>query len=335
MLARFIDLKNKLACNDISSWLERYGISEITVYPEFLNCVVETYHIKGKYVICLEKDELLGIASFYHKQNLFGRNGLTSIPGGFWAKNKTAESVLMRALNHVGREHNLTGPFFSDLHNPLQTIPSKPKCFRAVKHLNGNEDDLLASYSKNIRRDIRNAEKYGLILEDSDDIEAFYSVWSHNMRDLGTPPIPRLFFINFVKNFKQKLKIFLVKKDSQTIGGALVYHTNDYAADIWLSSLRKYFKYGPNIFLYHEMFKWACRQGITTFDLGRSRPASGNEKFKLRFRSVLRPLFSYPTIPESKSGKKMNTLLSNAWKKLPVRVSTAMGSLIRRYIPFG
>ncbi|MBW2005887.1 MAG: GNAT family N-acetyltransferase [Deltaproteobacteria bacterium] len=329
-----IDINNPEERKRLSGWLDNVRLANVYIKPEFQKAFLETYRLRGHYLVCLKKGKLSAVASFYERRNLGGPKGLVSIPSGFWAKDSDAEEELINALREIVLNQRLKGPYFRNLYNPLLSLRSQNMAYRAVRYLDGDEEELLSSYSKNIRRDIRIAEKNGLIVKESNDVQTFYSIWAHNMRDLGTPPMPIRLFYHLKKYFNDKVKILSVFKNNKAIGGAFIIRNHEYATDMCLSSLRPYFRYYPNTLLYHKMLTWASERGVKIFDLGRSQPGSGNEIFKLRFRAKLLPLYYYPYIRNSSIEKITKSIFIKIWKRFPVTLSNKVGPLLRMYIPF-
>jgi hypothetical protein len=335
MAIAFLDLNNIDERKKQTAILNEIGPHSVAIFPAFLKSVQDTYNLNCLYITCFDNGRLYGVGAFYERRDIRGRITLVSLPGGFYAVNHVAEKEMIKSLNNYTKDKDMNGPVFCDLQVPLQALNSQNIYFRAVKHLNKDEKDVTSSFSKNIRRDYKTAKKKGLRLVESKDVAAFYEVWARNMRDLGTPPMPISFFLNLQKNFQESIDVLLVKKSDKTIGGAFVIQSGDYAINLFASSLKSYFKFYPNIFLYYEMIIWACRNGIETFDLGRSQPGSGNEKFKLRFGSKLFPLYTYPGLINSRRKLMINSILAGTWKYVPVKASNILGPYIRNYIPFG
>lgn len=331
-MIKLIDIDNVEERKKLRVSFENINSFVPSLWPEFLKAVKDTYNILGFYIICFNENELTGIASFYKKPAVIGKRTLVSVPGGFWAKNELYEIELIEALNKISLDQGLNGPVYRDLNISLTTINTKNTAFEAVKFLPEDEEELLSSYSKNIRRDIRHSKRYNLNVDDSNDVKSFYTVWANNMRDLGTPPVHSRFFYYIKKYFKENTKILLVRKEDQVIGGVFIHYYKDCATGLYFSNLKKYSKCFPNIFLYNEMLKWSCRNGIKIFNMGRSQPGSGNEKFKLRFKAKLIPLYSYPYYSHQGT---MKSILTNTWKYVPFKLSNLTGPIIRRYIPFG
>ncbi len=326
-----LDYRSRSEVNLIGERLDALRFRSMTVYPQFLSAVTNTFRTEGYYLYCTEGERLTGISTSFERMNPFASRTLSSIPGGFWAEDEKSERLLWDALLDIVATRKLNAFELKDLHGPLFTRPTRINAYRAVRRLVPGQD-LMSTYSKNIRRDIRAAVKYGLRMEESAKVEPFYTVWAHHMRDLGTPPLSLGFFKNLQDAFGGNSKIFLVKRNAETIGGAFILYNRNYATDLYLSSLRSHFKYLPNVFLYHEMMSWAARNGIGFFDLGRSQPAGTNEKFKLRFGAELLPLYSCPGL--EKTYPAWMRLFPIIWKRIPISVSNRLGPSIRRYRPF-
>ena len=335
MIVEIVDL-NTLNENEMkSSFPSHFCSSNISLFPGFLKAVLDTFRLKGIYLTCLDNKIPVGVAALYEKLNLTGGKTLVSVPGGFWAKDRDAEIEMINTIKSYINKKRIKGPVFCDLQNPLFTLDSQNRYYRAVKYIDGDEQATISTFSKNIRRDYKTAVKNGLKLVESDDSGVFYKIWGENMRYLGTPPVPHDFFLNLKKYLQEKVQILLVQKDNHINGGAFVIRYGDYAIDLYASSLKSYFMHYPNIFLYYEMIVWACRNGIKTFDLGRSQPGSGNEKFKLRFRAELTPLYTYPGITKGGVSTMFNFIFAETWKYMPLKMSNLIGPRLRRYIPFG
>lgn len=327
-----INISDCVACIKINDGIENLKYKNVVLYPGFLRTIMDTYNVSGVYYVCFKKKEIVGIGAFYEKLSLFSKNTLVSVPGGFWTETEEVENKIICAITDYTRNKKIKGPVFKDLQRPLLTLPSKKTAYRATRVVDGK---FLQSYSKNIRRNLKNAQNKGLYVEESDDIKAFYDIWSTNMRDLGTPPIPVGFFMNLKANYQNNSQLLIVRKNGRCIGGSFILYTKDYATDLYISSLRSSFKDSPNVLLYHCMLKWAYDHGVKKFDLGRSQPGSGNERFKLRFGAQLEPLYSFPLNKTHTSKSYLNSFVVNSWKKLPLSVSNKVGPKIRRYIPFG
>ena len=106
----------------------------------------------------------------------------------------------------------------------------------------------------------------------------------------------------------------------------------------WASSLREYSRLSPNMLLYWTMLEYACDNGYSYFDFGRSSPDEGTYKFKKQWGAEPIPLHWHyillngqPIIEETSEKSKFEKAI-HFWKKLPVRVTKIIGPMIRKNI---
>lgn len=333
MKINYLDMDNPEQVDYIKKSLEEYSDTVIFMLPQFLQVVRNTYNFKVYYLTCDRNNELTGIASFYEKPGLIGRKSLESVPGGVWTKDSASEKFLIDELKKVARKNNLSGPYFKDLYRSLNTNKSSKIVYRAVLELPKDEEQLTASYSSNLRRKIRKAKRNGLVVRESKEIDKFYHIWAHNMRDLGTPVISFTFFRNIKEFFELNSFLLSVEKGNECIGGVILLKLGDRVIDPYISCLRSTLNLYPNNLLYHEMLLWGIKQKCRYFDLGRSQPGSGNEKFKLQYGAKLRPLYSYGS-DKIQVNSLLGRLATSCWKKMPLPVTNSLGPKIRRCIPF-
>lgn len=334
MKIKHLNIDNFHQLDHIKKLLKRYPNTTAFMLPQYLKAVKDTYSFNVYYLICYSGNGLGGIASFYVKLSLSGKNLLESIPGGFWAKDKSLEESLIKKLRELASYHNLKGPYFKDLYKPLCSLNDPKILSRAVIELPESKEDLMKLYSRNIQRDIKNAKRNELKVTESNKLGDFYKIWSQRMRDLGTPVIPFTFFKNMKHIFGDDMTLLLVKKETRYIGGVILLHFGDIITDPYLGCLSETFKYCPNSLLYHEMLCWGVDHGYKCFDLGRSQPCSGNERFKLRFGAKLKSLYSYEA-SRFNGDNPFVKVPTFCWKKLPLFIANYLGPKIRKNIPFG
>ena len=71
----------------------------------------------------------------------------------------------------------------------------------------GGPDAVWHGLTSNVRRKVRRAQKEGMSARFGlDQVTAFYDVFSHHMRDLGTPTLPRQLFETLAQRFQPTLE---------------------------------------------------------------------------------------------------------------------------------
>lgn len=192
--------------------------------------------------------------------------------------------------------------------------------------------------SPKVRNQVRKAERAGLVLREggTELLDAFYAIFSENMRDLGSPVHARAFFAATLAAFGTGGRLLVVERDGDTLGGLVALGFKDTLYVPWASCLRRHAALCPNMLLYWGILERATREGFRRFDFGRSTRGSGTYQFKRQWGADEVPLYWY-TIPlraQRTAGSQSAGLhrLSRIWQKLPLSVSRLLGPRIRRYL---
>ena len=231
----------------------------------------------------------------------------------------------------------------------IKTEPQSPSSLenqkvRMLLPLPNSSEKLLAGFKSKLRSQIRKAEKNRLIVSLGTNqtlINDFYTVYTKNMRDLGSPVHAKKWFEQIVGAYEESCIISVVYKDNTPIGGGLVLKNAANASIPWASTLREYNKLAPNMLLYWSLLEHCADSGIVTFDFGRSTYEEGTYKFKKQWGAQPQLLHWQKfdqhgaLIKEqlaATSPGKLRPIAENVWKKLPLTITVAVGSTIRPHI---
>jgi FemAB-related protein (PEP-CTERM system-associated) len=202
------------------------------------------------------------------------------------------------------------------------------------------EDLWRDTFRGKLRSQIRRPAKEGMTSRTGlSELDAFYTVFSRNMRDLGTPVYSRRFFAEVFAAFPDTTRVFLVDSGDLTVAGAITLSWRDTIENPWASSLREYRPLAPNTLMYWRMVEHAIKTGHTTFDFGRSTPGEGTFQFKQQWGAEPSPLHweyvladgrSLPNL--SPSNPKYRAAIG-LWTRLPLAIANRLGPHIVRSIP--
>jgi lipid II:glycine glycyltransferase (peptidoglycan interpeptide bridge formation enzyme) len=192
----------------------------------------------------------------------------------------------------------------------------------------------------NLRRRVRRAERAGLstAVAGVEQIDEFYQVFAHRMRELGTPVHARMFFIAMFEAFRERARLVLVKQDRTTVGGLVAICFKHTVVVPWVTCLSAYFPLYPNMLLYWHTIRLACEEGYKQFDFGRSTRDSGTYRFKSQWGAEESPLYWYsiPTNGHSTEATGHDGLYSGVatgiWRRLPLTVTNQLGPRVRKYL---
>ncbi len=200
---------------------------------------------------------------------------------------------------------------------------------------------LWTSFKAKVRSQVRRPGKEGMYARvgRSDLLEAFYQVFSTNMRDLGTPVYSRRFFEAILHRFPEQSWIVVVfTRQGIPAAASFLLAYNQRMEIPWASSIRQLNRYSPNMLLYWQSLKLAIEQGCRLFDFGRCTPGTGTYRFKKQWGAEEKALYWYyvqeaDTLPELSPQNPKFELAIRLWSRLPVALTRLIGPPIIRQIP--
>ena len=213
---------------------------------------------------------------------------------------------------------------------------------RMVKSLiNTSPESLMLSFKSKLRSQIKRPLKEGIYVKigGMELLKDFYKVFSTNMKDLGSPVHSYKLMYMIFKYFSTYSRIFVAYYKKIPISCAFTLGLKDTLENPWASSLKRYNKFSPNMFLYWKMLEYACKKGFSYFSFGRSSYGSGTYRFKKQWGTEEIPLYwykySYYPSDEDKNiidVKEKYKMFVKLWKKMPIFFANFFGPFIRKYI---
>lgn len=312
----------------------------------------------------LNSDQVIGILPLVHLKHFIFGNRLISIPffdfGGILANDKDTEVAFLLEAMKLGKELGVSNiemrniqtlPCIDLKDSPLSgknyelskygwTLKVRSHKVRMLLELPDSSEVLLKSFKSKLRSQIKKPLKEGLEsktggLELLDD---FYSIFTVNMRDLGSPVHSKNMMRYVLEEFQEKARIIIIYKDKEAVACSLVVGYNQILENPWASTLRKFNRFSPNMLLYWKMLEYACDNGYRYFDFGRSTPDGSTYRFKKQWGAKPIPLHwiyiskGGNNIGEQISENSKFEIASQLWKKFPVSLTRVLGPRIRKYI---
>lgn len=220
---------------------------------------------------------------------------------------------------------------------PLEGFPARSDKVTVVMPLAETPEEVWSRFPSKLRSQVRRPQKAGFTARfGTDQLGAFYQVWSHNMRDLGTPVLPRRFFEAVGAHFSDRLIVGCVYSGNVPVAAAAGFVFNGECEITWASALRAYNRDAPNMMLYWEFMQKAIEAGARTFNFGRCTPGEGTHRFKLQWGGETIPLpwaVNFDAGTSSQPGWIMRTA-SAAWKRIPVPIANLTGPMLARQLPW-
>ena len=208
-----------------------------------------------------------------------------------------------------------------------------------------NADLLMTSFKSKLRSQVKKSGEhpFEVCFGGNEFLDDFYSVFSQNMRDLGTPVYSKELFRRVVDAFGRNsdgaiAEFCILCLESQPISVALLVHHRGITEVPSASTLRCWNSTGANMWMYWNLLQRAIEKGSTEFDFGRSSIDSGTYKFKEQWGAKPKQaVWQYyvrkgdPSDMRPDSPSKIR--LVKVWKKLPLWLTRLVGPSIVRGIP--
>ncbi len=232
------------------------------------------------------------------------RGGLLPETGGGWALQSESHCNFARALAQ-------------DDEAELKAIPRKQR----------------AEVRKGLAEDLTIAIGRG-----EEDRAAHYAVFCESYRNLGTPVFPRALLDSVVDGFGEDADILTVRHAGRPVASVIsVYHANA-VMPYWGGGTRDARRLRANDRMYYELMLHARRRGMTHFDFGRSKTASGAYHFKRNWGFEPEPLTYASWTAPGAAAREVNpanarlSLQIRVWQRLPLALANRLGPLIARGI---
>lgn len=277
------------------------------------------------------------------KSRVFG-NFLVSMPyfnyGGPIGDSPDIEQQLVESANALGSSLPVEHIEYRDT-IARQGMPALTHKVNMILDLPGEEAELWQQLGSKLRSQIKRAwrENPQTRIGGIDLIRDFYTVFSRNMRDLGTPVYGRSFFEAILNTFPDESRLVVVYLDSKPAAAGFLLANKDTLDIPWASTIRDYNRYSINMCLYWEILKHAIRQGFRRFDFGRSSKDAGTYRFKQQWGARPHQLFWHywlkngDQLPSINPANAKYTMAINVWKRLPLPVTRWLGPSIVKNIP--
>lgn len=300
---------------------------------------------QSEYLAARRRGRIVGVLPLVElRSRLFGRF-MVSVPfvnyGGVLSDDAAAATALLEHATALARVRRLTHVELRHLARHFPDAPCKTHKVTMLLPLDRDADRMWNLLDRKVRNQVRKAEKSELTCErgGSSLVDEFYSVFSTNMRDLGTPVYAKRFFTEILSAFPERTTVFVVRKEREAVAAGIGFTYRDRFEMPWASSLKSHRSLCPNNLLYWSAIRHAIDGGCRTFDFGRSTPNEGTFHFKAQWGAQPHQLFweyqllSAASMPDHSPKNAKFALAVELWKRLPVSIAGLLGPPIVRSIP--
>lgn len=339
------------------------GLASTTDWPAWDEFVkrqpgASVYHLSGwrtviqksfghdcPYLVAKRSDRVVGVLPLVRMQSRLFGHFMVSVPyfnyGGALAADKQAKAALLAQASAMTLAHHCSHLELRDT-QPLPDWPVRSDKVSMWLTLPSNANELWQQLGSKLRAQIKKSHGAGLRYETGgiELLDAFYLVFSVNMRDLGTPVYGKTFFENVVKLAPGQPTLVIGRdtRDRAVSAALLIQHQGRMEVP-WASTVRRANELNANMGLYWHMLQHACQQGCHTFDFGRSTQGAPTYRFKNQWGAKPVQLNWHYWLAGGGDLPKLNPdnpkyrAAIAVWQKLPVWTTQLLGPMIVRNIP--
>lgn len=343
-----IDVGN-VAPPDWDAFVSASGKASVYHRSSWLQVIPEVFGHKVFYLTARSSQgDLTGALPLVQQRSLAFGNFLTSIPffnyGGALGQDDAVIASLMRRGCELSRELGCSYTEFRDIEpRPGEWVVRTDKVAMLVD-LPADEAALSKQLGSKLRSQIKRAEREQATVHTGglELLPDFYDVFCRNMRDLGTPVYPRVFFDTLLRRCPAECQLVVVRRNEQPAAAAFLVIATGRAEIPWAACRADAKPAGFNMRLYWESLRVALAAGCREFDFGRSTPDSGTYRFKQQWGAKPRQLYWHRQLRNpgatadqgpAAEGRLMRYAVQ-VWQRLPLGVANTLGPLISPGLPW-
>lgn len=326
-------------------YLQRKNIPNIFHDFEWMQVIKETFNVKCKIALLKEDGKIIASIPFVFYRNLI--KGKCALPlhfsgfyGSIFSINDKFKNIIIEKFLNYCKKFN----YFTQI--PEINSIKESKFFHGYsiykiefKANSSLEEQFLSSANKRMRDYIKKATKSKLesLTGGLELLDQFYMLYLQNMKELGTPPLQKKFFVKIIKTFPKQSKIILIRDQTKLCSGMFLLKVS--SLEIFAPTIctpRAFEINQSSHLLYLEAAKIAQKWGCTVMNYGRSINGSGPALFKKRIGLKEIPLLMYtPYNNWTVTNPKDIFFLRHAikiWKKLPIPLTKLGGKILAKHV---
>ena len=303
-----------------------------------------TFPYRPAHLWALRGDRVVGILPLFEIRGFPWGRTLVSVPlgvyGGVAADDDEAARALLAAAHEAGVR---LGVRYVELRDGarFEELPAKDLYVTFRKELDADPEVNMARVPRNQRRSIRIAMKNSLEhrMGREEFLDDFYRIYSHSVRNLGSPVFPKALFANLLVEFGATASILGVFHEGAMVAGVFTFFDRGEVLPYYGGALKPAFKYAVNDYMYWSLMGVAAERGCRVFDFGRSKKESGSYHFKRHWGFEPTPLaYQYDlvrdrSIPDLSPRNPRFSVAIRVWRRLPLAVTERIGPLLVRFFP--
>lgn len=326
------------------NYIQRKNIPSIFHTFKWMQIIKETLDIKCKIAVLKKKDTIIASIPFVFYRNLI--KGQCALPlqfsgyyGSIFAENDQYKKKIFNKYINYCKEFNL----FTQIPeiNPIndnQFFYGYSIYKIEFKADISVEKQILAQANKRMRDYTKKAIKSRLksFIGSMELLEEFYILYLQNMKELGSPPLRKIFFKKIIESFPEESRIILIRDQKKLCSGMFLLKVSK--SELFAPTIctpRAFQIDQSSHLIYLEAAKEAKKLGCSVMNFGRSIDGSGPALFKKRFGLKATPIRMYSPYSNWTVTNPKNSILRHAttiWKNLPIPLTRLGGIILAKHV---
>jgi len=295
------------------------------------------------YLVAQDDEGITGVLPLVRVRSRIFGHFLVSMPfvnyGGPLGSSETQRALLKQAAERAASDGVGLFQVRSRHELPTDLAVGHQKLTVLIDIPEGGGEGLWKQLPQKMRTKVRKPQKEGVEVRfGRDQLDAFFDVFAENMRDLGTPVLPRKFFEEIADVFGDSVWFAAAYLRGEAVSGGCGFVWGKEMEITWSSSRRSSTGVRPGYLLHWAMMEKAANEGCRVANFGRSTPNSGTHEYKKQWDGREEVQWWYyqsadgrASTPSPDDGKF--SWGPRIWQKLPVGLATRLGPMVVRFIP--
>jgi FemAB-related protein (PEP-CTERM system-associated) len=295
---------------------------------------------RPRYLLSESSGKINGVLPLAHVRSLLFGSSLISTPfcvyGGAIADDEGARRALEDAAAQMARQLGVGYLEMRNLTPCREDWPRKSLYVTFRRPISSNDEENLNAIPRKQRAVVRKGIQLGMQGVVDADERRLYDIYSESVRNLGTPVFSRRYLQCVYETFRSRSEILTVEHEGRGVASVLSFFFRDEVLPYYGGSIAEARNLYANDFMYWDVMRRAAARGVRVFDYGRSKRETGSYRFKKHWGFEETPLaYEYSlvraqAIPDLSPANSKYGIMVQAWKKLPLPVSRAIGPWIAR-----
>jgi FemAB-related protein (PEP-CTERM system-associated) len=319
------------------------GCPEATFFhrAEWQTIIRDVFHHPTYFLLAENNGEIEGILPLAHVKSLLFGNALTALPfavyGGVAASTPETVAALEDEAQKLAIQLGVDHLEFRNQNARHPEWPTQNLYVTFTRCIPDILDEKMFCIPQKRRNMVRKAIKLGLYATHGDSVDEFFPVYAENVRDHGTPALPKAYFSKLMAAFGDDCEILTVRNaEGKPVSASLSFYFRDRVLAYYAGERAIARSTAANDLKYWSLMQRAASRGARIFDLGRSKKGTGSFEFKRLWEFEAEQLnYEYVLIkangiPQNNPMNPKYRLFIALWQRFPIPLANLLGPMIVR-----